>query len=213
MMRQYLLYSSTVHTFGIAILFLAARPGKTVPHPVTYSIDFIGSSGIATSAMPTGPEGGVSGKAISSELVVPSKKTKTAPAALLRPSVLKNARKTGDASKAEPAGAGDAGGAASGVRTDFPNFPYPWYVSQVRLSLWESWSARMPRKGLLSCVLMFRIQRDGSTRKLSVEKSSGNKLFDFSAMSAAERAGPFPPLPSDFPDPELVVHVEFRITE
>lgn len=215
-MRQYLLYSGSAHALAFSVLFLVIKPGRIAPPSSTYSIDFIGPSGIATVGEPakSGPEETAQpdkkkGRKADSELTTSSsRKFKNEP--LPAPSVLRNLSKN----PKPAAGEGVSRDAAvSGVTADFPNFPYPWYVSQVRASLWDEWSSRMPRGGFLSCVLVFRVQRDGNMKKISVEKSSGNKLFDFSAMSAAEQAAPFPPLPADFLEPELVVHVEFRVME
>lgn len=215
-MRHYLLYSGTAHALVFSVLFFVIRPGKIAPPSSTYSIDFIGPSGIATVGEPakSGPEEASrpekkKGAKAPQELTVSSSR-KYRNEALPMPSVLRNISKS---SRQPPAEGVARDAAVSGVTADFPNFPYPWYVSQVRASLWDEWSARMPRGGYLSCVLLFRIQRDGNMKKLSVEKSSGNKLFDFSAMTAAEAAGPFPPLPADFLEQELVVHVEFRVME
>jgi TonB family protein len=71
----------------------------------------------------------------------------------------------------------------------------------------------MPTAGALRCTVSFDIARDGSVRKVSVSRSSGNRLFDHAARGAAEAAAPFPVLPDDFFEDKLTVHVEFKSTD
>lgn len=107
-----------------------------------------------------------------------------------------------------PAGQG-AGPADASVSADMPNFPYPWYISQIRASLWSQWSARMP-EGRGEAVIMFSLLPGGQMVDLRVESSSGDSSFDFFALTAAQEAAPFPPLPRSFREPFLKVHVRMR---
>jgi TonB family protein len=68
----------------------------------------------------------------------------------------------------------------------------------------------MPSAGSLRCTVRFTINRNGSIKSVSVEKSSGNRLFDNAAESSAQTAAPFAPLPDDFYEDRLTVHVEFK---
>jgi len=99
------------------------------------------------------------------------------------------------------------------VVADFSNFPYPWYITQVREALWTAWTARMPSSGLLKCTVKFDLLRKGSVKNVGVERSSGNRLFDYAAETSVENAGPFPPLPDDYYEDRLTVHVEFKTME
>src|SRR5207249_3598959 len=67
---------------------------------------------------------------------------------------------------------GGGGPAGAGIETDMPNFPYPWYISQVRAALWNQWSARMPKEQG-SCVVVFSILPNGTIVDLRAEESSG----------------------------------------
>jgi TonB family protein len=107
----------------------------------------------------------------------------------------------------KPAAGGEGG---TPLITDSANFPYPWYITQVREALWNSWTSRMPSAGSLRCTVRFSINREGDIKSVSVEKSSGNRLFDNAAESAAQAAAPFEPLPEDFFEDRLTVHVEFK---
>ncbi|MFH1619490.1 MAG: TonB family protein [bacterium] len=216
-MRQYLLYSGSVHTLAFAAFFFLARPGRVAPPSSTYTIDFIGRSGITTvgeKSSPAAPEPQGKEKSYKSEEMTVSASKKKRYEPLPAPSILKGLAKAVPA-KTQGTGETDLSrkSASTGVSADFPDFPYPWYVSQVRNSLWNEWSSRMPRGSFMACVVAFSIKRDGNIARIMVEKSSGNKLFDFAAMSASDSAAPFPPLPADFAESQLTVHVEFRVAD
>jgi len=47
----------------------------------------------------------------------------------------------------------------------------------------------------LKVVIRLRLERSGRVSDVRVEKSSGDKQFDASAVQAVRRASPFPPVP------------------
>ena len=96
------------------------------------------------------------------------------------------------------------------IQTDFANFPYPWYITQVRNSLWIEWEKRRPAGSTLAALVTFAIARDGKVKDLKVERKSGDDTFDFAASSAVINAGPFAPLPMYYEKDELTVSVEFK---
>ena len=100
--------------------------------------------------------------------------------------------------------------AGGNIQTDFANFPYPWYITQVRNSLWIEWEKRRPAGNTLSALVSFAIARDGKIKNLQVERKSGDDTFDFAASSAVINAGPFAPLPMYYEKDELTVSVEFK---
>ena len=59
-------------------------------------------------------------------------------------------------------------------------------------------------------VVLFEIQRDGQIREPTVERTSGNSLYDQSALRAVTEASPFPPLPPEFKASSLRVHFGFE---
>lgn len=109
-------------------------------------------------------------------------------------------------------GAGDSGPRA--IQASFTNFPYPWYITQVRNSLWTQWQKRMPKRSTgLSTLVSFNIDKYGAVYSVQIEKSSGNDSYDYAATSAVENSAPYPPLPKDFPKNLLTVTVEFKNEE
>ena len=234
-MRQYLLYSSYAHAAVLLGIFFLARNAAVTRKPQSYFIDFIGPSAKAVTVQEA--TGGPAGPAAPAEKIqapkaaekaAPSKaasRTEPAPKELPtdlaaggpskplpRPSILSEGGPgLFDRPAAQPSAA--SGGGESGLSADFSNFPYPWYITQVREALWNAWTQRMPTGGALRCTVTFDIARDGSARGASVAKSSGNRLFDHAARGAAEAAAPFPRLPDDFFEDKLTVHVEFKSTD
>ncbi|MBI4678082.1 MAG: cell envelope integrity protein TolA [Elusimicrobia bacterium] len=226
-LRPYLTYSFTLHLALVAAAGLLLRSQSIRSSPV-YTIDFVGPTAVMTGK---GPEAAATARPSQAperrgreeELAAPPKKkvklpkpsllSKAAPAPQPEP----EAQEPSEPGPKEAEAAGEAGlspaisGApgSGGIVTDLPNFPYPWYISQVRAALWSQWSSRMPAEEGLA-VVVFTIMPDGSLVDVRVEESSGDPNFDLSAMAAAQDAGPYPPLPSGFEEPFLKVHVTLK---
>lgn len=58
-------------------------------------------------------------------------------------------------------------------------------------------------------VVFFQIARDGGIIRLVVEKRSNDMAFDRSTYEAVRSSNPFPPLPSNFTNDRLGVHLTF----
>jgi protein TonB len=106
------------------------------------------------------------------------------------------------------AASGSGGGSAS-VSADMPDFPYPWYLQRLRATLWNRWSLKMPA-GPAECGIVFTVMKDGKVVDLRVEITSGDAAYDLAAMNTVKDTAPFPPLPPQFPDRFLKVHVQFK---
>lgn len=216
-MRSYLLYSSSAHFVLLAALFFAGRNAMGAKKQQAYYIDFIGPSSVVTMAkaadapgsgdLPAAkaPAAKTAGKAAAAAKAEPPDEDDFSGGALPKPSVLSGGAKLFETEKPAPGGEG-----GTPLITDSANFPYPWYITQVREALWNSWTSRMPSAGSLRCTVRFSITREGDIKSVNVEKSSGNRLFDNAAESAAQAAAPFAPLPDDFFEDRLTVHVEFK---
>lgn len=88
------------------------------------------------------------------------------------------------------------------------DFPFAWYLRQVQGKISERWEGQA-RDGSQPQVV-FEIARDGKIRGLAVEKSSGNALYDQAALRAITDATPFPPLPEEFRETFLRIHLGFN---
>jgi len=96
------------------------------------------------------------------------------------------------------------------IQTDFADFPYPWYITQVRNSLWIEWEKRRPEGSLLSALISFAIERNGKIKNVKIERSSKDETFDYRAKSAVLAAAPFNALPMYYEKDLLTISVEFK---
>ena len=101
-----------------------------------------------------------------------------------------------------------------GIGTDVP-FPFASYLSDVRdriTDVWEEPSWISANAGGAKAVVVFRIHRDGAVSKVLLAIPSGMTMLDKSAVQAVEAANPLPPLPAEFKDAFLDVHLEFELS-
>ncbi len=221
-MNWYLVYSSGLHTLAALCVILLLAPGVKKPS-ATYTIDFIGTGKVQAVTAPAAkteiktpapadtavakpePTSVPAKKAYVSKTEISTKKqTKKKPAPVAAPLEAPSVLEDNEPATQE----GDFAG--GNITTDFANFPYPWYITQVRNSLWIEWEKRRPVGNELSALVAFAIARDGKIKDLKVERSSDDDTFDFAATSAVINAGPFAPLPMYYEKDELTVTVEFK---
>jgi colicin import membrane protein len=67
------------------------------------------------------------------------------------------------------------------------------YIALVQERIWDEWIHPQFSSGDLEAVLSFQIDMKGDIISPKIVKSSGNYLFDHSAMKAILKAGPLPP--------------------
>jgi TonB family protein len=104
-----------------------------------------------------------------------------------------------------PTGSAQGSGA---VTVNVSDFPFAWYLGAVQRKITERWAGKALQGH--QPVAVFEIGRDGQVARLSIEKTSGNPYYDQAALRAISEATPFPPLPADFPDAVLRVHLGFN---
>lgn len=238
-MNRYFALSSAFHLL-LALLIIVVLGSSSKDSKATYTIDFIGSGKVvsmqpkgdpAAQAAAQAPKADVkkevaqapapkaeeakkpAKKAYQSKTEISAKKQpkkKAAPAPLAAPSILDEADETPAKAAQSTGPAGEGEFAGGNIQTDFATFPYPWYITQVRNSLWSEWEKRRPVGLTRGTAVSFAIARDGKIKDLKVQKSSGDDSFDFAAKSAVINAGPFPPLPMLYEQDELTVTVEFK---
>ncbi|MCX5754350.1 MAG: TonB family protein [Candidatus Krumholzibacteria bacterium] len=104
------------------------------------------------------------------------------------------------------AGAGDG----TGIAVDAASFPFGYFLAAIERRVSENWFSAVSEGGTgLTCVVYFRLMRDGSASDARIETSSGNAYFDRAAVRAVKSAAPFPPLPRAFTDAFLGIHFTF----
>ena len=223
-LKPYLTRSAGLHTV-VLIAAMYSVPSALKKADKVYMIDFVGGPPVIQSAAAEAggktPEVGAPPKP--SQQVDPDSFAQKGKHSFVlpRPSLLKGWTDTKSPPKPSliapgpvaPIGAtGPAAGmpgSAAGVATDLPNFPYPWYISQVRQMLWAAWQKRMPA-ATGEGVVVFAIVRNGAFTDLRMESSSGDNDFDNAAIESVQAAAPFPALPSDFAEPFLKIHLTLK---
>ena len=98
---------------------------------------------------------------------------------------------------------------ADGARGQFfggrEQFCCPEYVTGVVERIRANWQPTGDTNW--PATVNFTIERDGGIRDITIERSSGDRPFDESALRAVAQTQQVSPLPSDFPRSTLVVHL------
>ncbi len=106
-----------------------------------------------------------------------------------------------------PASAGSSGAVSSSQMNAY----YAIIWSRIK----SQWA--LPRGILqsdnLEAVIDVKILRDGTVNRLEIEKSSGNRYFDQSAIKAVRKASPFPALPAWIQDTSAEFGIKFHSSE
>jgi TonB family protein len=99
------------------------------------------------------------------------------------------------------------GGGGTGAYLDVGDFCCPEYVETVLQRIRQNWD---PKQNVTGQVLVkFTIQRDGTLSDVQVERPSGFVALDMGAHRAVAATGRVPPLPAQFTNPTLTVHLRF----
>ncbi|HOI44549.1 MAG TPA: energy transducer TonB, partial [Candidatus Aminicenantes bacterium] len=92
-------------------------------------------------------------------------------------------------------------------------FPYNYYLQVIMDRVSVNWFTGLVDPGVagsFQAVVYFKIHRNGQVSDLKVETSSGLQSLDLSALRAVQNSAPFPPLPNDYDDQYLVIHLIFE---
>ena len=156
------------------------------------------------------------------EMVLPKTTTKATPPPKATAKILQD-DKPRAMPKAAEASTGDAriqtssrthgfglssGGVGSGGFLDVQNFCCPDYLSTVFQLIRRNWNAEQQVVG--ETLVKFTITRDGRITSVQRERSSGYFALDQSAERALLTTNRVPPLPAQFSDPTLTVHLTFQ---
>lgn len=104
-------------------------------------------------------------------------------------------------------GLAQGGGGAGGVQLDVKNFCCPQYLAQMVQKIRQNWNPGMGAGG--QPIVKFTIRRDGMMTNVELEKSSGQDLLDLEAKRAVLKTLQLPPLPREFTETSLTVHLTF----
>jgi TonB family protein len=89
-----------------------------------------------------------------------------------------------------------------------------WYGAAVKAALEAAWIKPYleDSQGTASVVITFAIARDGTTRNIQVQQSSGIPSLDRSAQRAVIEASPFPMIPSTWTEDTVPVTMRFDLS-
>lgn len=112
-----------------------------------------------------------------------------------------------------PSGSAGAAGTSLSFGADVAafdaDFPFSYYVQQLVSLIGANWFRPDASEGAV-CTVSFRIRRSGQVTDVKVEASSGESYYDRAAVRAVYAADPLPPLPNDYRNDQLGVHLRFR---
>jgi protein TonB len=111
-------------------------------------------------------------------------------------------------SRGQGFGLASGGGAGSGSTLDVADFCCPDYLILMRDRIQSNWSQQVEVPGVT--IVKFTIQRDGTLTDISSERTSGYSSLDLNARRAVQLTRQLPPLPKEFPNPTLTVHLNFQ---
>jgi len=199
-MRLSLLVSLLIHVVVLTALLFLFRvvPDVRLPSRI-YSVRIL-------SARKAGGAQEKSGKGVTKKEKKPSKVKKKVPAEpkKKKPTVKKKKteEKKMDVNVKEEK--------STAISIDAERFPFSYYLEAIEGRVSRNWfGSAVSGSNRLSCVVYFRLLRDGRIEELKVEKSSGNRYFDESALRAIKSSVPFPPLPRAFSGSYLGIHFAF----
>jgi TonB family protein len=105
------------------------------------------------------------------------------------------------------------GGSGFGDFAGLANFPFTWYLQILTDKVSTNWFTSLVDPGAsgnFQTVIFFKIQKDGQISDLKIEASSGLDPLDLSALRAVRASSPFPPLPRDYEEAYLAIHLIFE---
>lgn len=105
------------------------------------------------------------------------------------------------------------GGAGFGPGGGLANFPYTYYLNIITDRVSSNWFSSLIDPGVsgsFQTIVYFRIERNGQITDVKIEQSSGVTPLDLSAVRAVRASAPFPPLPREYGETYLGIHLIFE---
>jgi TonB family protein len=102
-----------------------------------------------------------------------------------------------------------AGSKLSGAAIDNASFDYPYWFVQAFSKVERNWTNPVYANQPLSCTVYFQVISSGRIIKIEIEQSSGIDAFDRACERAVKLSQPLPPLPDNFADEILGIHLKF----
>ena len=234
--RRMVSVSLAIHLAAVALYLFLPRSWFEKPAPILMTISLGGGIGEKTTGMtpiagrevekvapppkrpepvkPTPPQK-TNTMAVPTKVTPPPKETKavekTPPPVDTRPPTTGSEVRTGTASAETGARGQSAGlqvGGGAGASTMLPaDFCCMEYAKRFIEQIDRHWDRRVTTTGEVT--VTFTIQRDGTLTAESVTKSSGQPELDVRSLSAVRRTKKIDPLPPQYTNPTLTIHLVF----
>jgi TonB family protein len=110
-------------------------------------------------------------------------------------------------------GSGSGFGSSYASKIGVSNFPFTWYLQIIVEKISNNWFESLVDPGVsgtFHVTVYFRIHKDGHISGLKVEETSRIRSLDLSAQRAIQTSAPFPPLPKDYEEEYLGIHLIFE---
>ena len=105
-------------------------------------------------------------------------------------------------------GLSTGGGPGAGSTLDVADFCCPDYVALMLERIRANWTQNQGAAGQV--IVKFTIERAGQLTGVAVETSTGQPILELAAQRAVLVTKQLPPLPAQFPNPTLTVHLNFQ---
>jgi TonB family protein len=100
------------------------------------------------------------------------------------------------------------GGGGTGGYLDIANFCCPDYITTMLQLIQQNWNSKQGVAG--ETMIKFTILRDGRISDVEMERSSGYAALDLTSQRALLMLRRLPPLPPEFTEDHLTVHLRFQ---
>jgi TonB family protein len=93
------------------------------------------------------------------------------------------------------------------------DFPFAWYLARVQGQIARNWNPRQlgfRSRRVVSCVVHFTINRNGTVSRITLTQPSGVGVFDREALRVVQSSR-IPPLPPGFGSSTLGVSMKFNL--
>jgi TonB family protein len=114
-----------------------------------------------------------------------------------------------ESGKKDVSGSLGVGSKLGGAAVDNAAFDYSYWFVQSFTKIERNWSNPVFANRTLQCGIYFQVIRSGRIIKVEIEESSGIDAFDRACERAVKLSQPLPPLPNEFTDEILGIHLEF----
>jgi TonB family protein len=103
----------------------------------------------------------------------------------------------------------NSGSRFGGASVDNASFNYPYWFTQAFIKIERNWSNPVYANQALSCTIYFQVISSGRIIKVEIEESSGIDAYDRACERAVNLSQPLPPLPENYTDEILGIHLIF----